>query len=75
MKLPVEAQTGFYSSLVIRNDKDSLIKGDIEGKLSLALDNIEPFNFFIPESKGLKGKLDSQWRIRGSLANHGLMDN
>lgn len=68
LKLPVEAQTGFDSSLVIRNNKDSLIEGDIEGKLSLALDNIEPFNFFIPDSKGLKGKLDSQWRIGGSLA-------
>jgi translocation and assembly module TamB len=68
LKLPVEAQTGFDSSLVIRNNKDSLIEGDIEGKLSLALDNIEPLNFFIPDSKGLKGKLDSQWRIGGSLA-------
>jgi translocation and assembly module TamB len=68
LKLPVEAQKGFNSSLVLHNNKGSLTEGDIEGKLSLVLDNIEPFNYFIPDSTGLKGKLDSQWRIGGSLA-------
>lgn len=68
LKLPIEKQSGIDASITISNNKSSFIERDIQGVLKLALDNIEPFNSFIPDSKDLKGKLDSQWRIGGSIA-------
>jgi translocation and assembly module TamB len=68
VKLPVENQTGFETSLIISNNNASFIEREIEGKLNLALYNLAPFNSFIPDSKDLKGKIDSQWRIGGSIA-------
>jgi translocation and assembly module TamB len=68
LKLPIEKQSGIDGSLIITNNNNAFIERDIQGKLRLALDNIAPFNFFIPDSKDLKGKLDSHWYIGGSIA-------
>lgn len=68
LKLPIEAQAGFDSEIIIRLNNNTFTAADIEGRLSLVLDSIEPFNSFIPDTTGLKGKLNTQLRVGGSLA-------
>ncbi len=68
LTLPLEKQPGINSSLSITASNTPFIERELTGNLGLALDNIAPFVSFIPDASDLKGKLNSQWRIGGSIA-------
>ncbi len=68
LKLPIEKQPGINSALSIATSQAPLTERKLTGNLDLALDNIAPFVSFIPDASDLKGKLNSQWRIGGSIA-------
>ncbi|MFT6389374.1 MAG: translocation and assembly module TamB [Cellvibrionaceae bacterium] len=67
LTLPVEQQTGIKGTFSIINNQSNFTERPLNGKLELVLNDLSPLVSFIPDASELKGSLNSEWEVGGSL--------